>query len=328
MSKVLMLTSPHISIRKTMPFPPLFYGAAEICGALDNVGYDVHHYDLNGALNKIRGSYELTEEDNLILKTVPALLNKDFNFITEGDSIFIKWIDELVKIIDIHNYNFIGISLSSRYTWHPKFIYVVDAFNFALLLSYKLKEIFPKSKIYMGGKKALRIIPKEEFYRAMVTPDMPIDAVFMGEAKNIFPQHLKRRDKYSTLETHVIYTNESRDPQYLKNVTKSLAVPPYWDIKNRSDVMWDPNSVIPDVVKEEFPVLNEIKPFNTASYVFTHGCKFKCAFCTNAGGTYRTLHVKNVVDVIERIYDQGYDSFTFYNTYINADTRYTIKVCN
>ena len=313
--KVLMLTSPHVSIRKTMPFPPLFYGAAEICGALDNIGYDVYHYDLNGALNKIRGSYKLTEDDDLILRTIPTLINKNKSFITEGDSIFIKWIDELIKIIDIQNYNFIGISLSFRHIWHPKSIYIIDTFNFALLLSYKLKEVFPESKIYMGGRKALGSVPKEEFYQAMVAPDSPINAIFMGASKHIFPQYLKRKNKYAPLETHVIYTSESRDPQYLQdNKVKTLAIPPYWDIKNKSDVMWDPNSVIPDVVKEEFPVLNEISPFTTVSYAFADGCKFKCAFCAAAGGTYRTLHVKNAVDTIERMYDQGYNSFTFFNS--------------
>jgi hypothetical protein len=323
-----MLTSPHISIRKNVLFSPLFYGAGEICGTLKNDGYDVYHYDLNAALNNIRGSYELTEDDELVLKTAPTLLMNDDNFIKEGNSIFIKWIDELVKIIDIQNYKFIGISLSNRYDWHPESLYVSGIFNFALLLSYKLKKIFPKSKIYMGGKIALRIVSKENFYRAMTFLNLPIDTIFMGNAKDVFPQYLKRNNKHTDLETHIIYRRKNASPHHMKNILNVLAVPPYWNIKNKEDILWDIRSIIPDAVKKEFPVLNEISPFTTVFYSFTHGCRFKCAFCSGGHGRYHTLHVKTVVDAIESIYDQGYDSFTFHNTSINANPSYIVNVCN
>ena len=329
MSKVLMLTSPHMSMRKSEPFPPLFYGAAEICGALKNSGYDVYHYDLNAALNNIRGSYELTESDDLTLRIMPMLLIKNINFPKEGDSIFIKWIDELIKIIDVQNYKFIGISLGNRFKWHPDKLHVSDIFNFALLLSYKLKDIFPKSKIYMGGRLSLENVPKENFYKVTTYLNNPVDAIFASDSKDIFPKYLKRDNSYTSLETHVIYRRKNISSQHMPNIVSALAVPPYWNIKNREDFLWDIKTIIPDVVKGKFPVLDEISPFNVASYSFTYGCKFKCSFCAGGEkGTYHTLHPRVVVDTIEKICDQGYDSFTFYNTSINSSPRYTLSVCN
>ena len=329
MKKALMLTSPHMSIRKSEPFPPLSYGTAEICGALKNEGYDIYYYDLNAALSNIRGSYELTESDDLILRTIPALLFINHESTREGDSIFSKWMDKLIKIIDVQDYEFIGISLDDRYVLDPDSIYRSDVFNFALLLSYKLKDTFPKSKIYMGGKAALDVVPKENFTRSTMSFNLPINAIFMSESKDIFPQYLKRNDGYAETETHVIYKRRNTSsPQYLQNVINTLEIPPYWNIKNKSDIMWDIKSAIPDVIKEEFPVLNEISPFTIVSYSFTDGCKFKCSFCPCRGGSYRSISVKSVVDAIESIYDQGYDSFAFYNSSINANMKYIVSICN
>jgi len=323
-SKVLLLTTPNVSIHKTVHFPNPYYGIMEVAGALEQDEFEVYHYDLNAALNSVRKDYKLSEATVELLLGEKKYMREIYygtgNF---GDLHVV--LQELISLINSLKYDVIGVGLDDAWAGSGIERWWMYTYNFAILLVYELRKRFGNLPIFLGGKQTLRRVG-DIYIRETITQGVPISAFFIEEAKWEFPRFLR---SMPPLEDDVFMIFSRRGKKLQDKRRNSIKIPAKGEIENRSHLLYDVTEALPEPIKEKYPELRDIKPFNQIRFKLSFGCPYRCTFCTEASNkVFSFLKIQECVDILERFYDKGHENILMYDNNLNFQEDYVINLCN
>lgn len=326
---VLFITPPTLSLYTPKRGQEICMGASVLTGYLKNKGHQVHHFDCNIMLSTIRYQYPNLSKEDFISITKKDSLVSILNDEKVSGNLPMAWADWLaMEIIDNCKFETIDqicITLDRRlYTFYPS----VSAFSMSLLILKYLDEMgidVANTPVHMGGLKGLLML---EAYDPTY-----IKYVFENvNNKDLMPAVWFGRDLHT-------WYNNSFSLGKIENGTigeigyKKQLNDPY---DNLYDGEYWPESIpkYADVFTDEVLELNP-KLKNTSlkilPFKFTKGCLFKCEFCGDGlrgKKSFRYDPADTIVDGIQRMYDQGYTNFRFFNTNVNFKLSHVIDFCN
>lgn len=316
--RVLFLVSPHLTIFEKKPgMFDMGIGSANVAGVIEAAGHEVELYNCNVILNQIRDDETLTEEEfNAIVDfdSIVSIINGD----KEPPEKFSRWISEICSQIDTSKkFDALCISLDRRTIhYYPSYA----TFFFAMMIMQELNLNIPT---YIGGEHVYKMLDahtpnvflrlKEEIF-----PDPSIQPMYVTGINPLnFIPILETKNNGKYVPGGVI---DIGDRYSAGEAFKANSKPSHLDLKQ--DIFLDKHY-------EVEPRLKSIEHFCMVPYKFSEGCIFKCSFCASGlSDKFSYVPVEQVVDNIEKVYDQGYTNFRFFNDNINFKLRWTIDFCN
>ena len=326
---ILFITPPTLSLYIHKRSQEISMGASVVTGYLKSKGHNVQHFDCNIMLGEIRHRY-------------PLLSDKDFNDITKKDNLvkilndeyteknmailFADWLaGEIADNLEFETIDQICITLDRRlYTFFP----TVSAFAMSFIILKYLNEMgidVESIPIHMGGQKGLEMVDAfDTSYMQYVMDNV--------NNKNLNPAIWWGRDLHFWYQNYVEpmkklngHIGEIGYKKYLNKPYDTLYDGEYWPPSIHENA---------DVFTDEVLALNP-KLKNTSlkivPYKFTKGCLFKCEFCGDGLRGKKSFSYQKADDIVEgiqRLYDQGYTNFRFFNTNVNFKLSHVIDFCN
>lgn len=357
MKKILILTMPSQSLVLPRRYTTISMSGTTIGGAVNNNGYPSDHIDLNLELAK----YRFSQIQQTVLDTVeneehlPEFILTEFE--TETLSKFDKlkllindtitlprieqWIDILLNYllnnIAFTNYDAICYSLERKTS-----ITTVSlcAFSFIILFNKKLQEkLNNKIVSYVGGHYALRYALLSDMMAGIAgLPSSVIPTrIFLGYGINTFPLYLTDNliaDINDPCRENVTLGNYA---EITPEINSSRVITLEHEIgttlhpllaKNFKNNIIDSDNIFPIKFYDKYPELRSTPFAKYASYKFSSGCMFKCAFCSEGSVPYQLHTTDNAIDVFKYFYDNGIKHIQLFDTNINFKKEWVKELCN
>jgi radical SAM superfamily enzyme YgiQ (UPF0313 family) len=285
-------------------------GGTNTAGVLESMGHEIDLYDLNAMLNDIRRE----DDDNLFLNkeeleslTYPPHILEIYKGLRPMPSRINYWVYTMImELPDLDEYDVICISLNRwMYTYYP------SVASYALVV-YMMQAMKPEIPIFMGGEYAYEMMEAygcmEDFQR-----EIPIVNIVRGRDIAAFNEILTSNITYPKN----IVLGQTRKAQL------------EFKVDSTNEVTATIKDLFPKEVYDKYEKLHNVEKITLAPFKFSEGCIFKCAFCPSGlDPTFLKNDAIKTVDSLERVYDQGFTDFKFFNDNLNFKIRFLKEFAN
>lgn len=218
---------------------------------------------------------------------------------------------EDARVLDAFCRNMDGDELASHVVRERPDVFGINCsthtFLAAIEAARKIHEASPETTLVMGGYHST-------FAAEKILRDYPfVDYVIKGEAERAFPDLLDRLDA-------------GRRPEDVEGITYledgSLVSRPLAVIKELDHLPFPDRSMLGDLEYGYFHQNIRLTFGKFTTIVSSRGCPFACTYCSCAAFSQRRWRARsatNVVDELERLYEQGYENVVF------VDDNFTLK---
>lgn len=304
--KILFLNSTSTAPFETKYAVEHSIGGTNTAGVLENMGHDVDLYDLNSLLNDFRDETLLNQEELESITNPRKILD-----IVEGIQKLPPRIEFWVKSLSFElpppeDYDVICVSLNRwMYTYYP------SVASYALTV-YLMREIRPDIPIFVGGEYAFEMM---EAYGCLEEFQEKIEYLNIVRGRDIA--------KFNEILTNNI--------TYPKNIVlgQTRRAQLEFKVDSKNDVTTKIENIFPKEIYDKYDKLKNVENITLSPFKFSEGCIFKCAFCPSGlDPTFIKSDAVNTVDSLERVYDQGFTDFKFFNDNLNFKIRFLIEFAN
>lgn len=304
--KILFLNS-----TSTAPFEKKYaqehsIGGTNTAGVLESFGHEIDLYDLNSLLNDFRDETLLNQEE-LESITNPADIIEIYEKNKSMPSRINFWVESLVQDLPkLDEYDVICVSLNRwMYTYYPSIA------SYALTV-YMMQKMKPTIPVFIGGEYAFEMM---EAYGCIELFQEKIDIVNIVRGRDI------------TAFNEILTSSITYPKNIVLGQTRRAQLE--FKVNSLNEVTTRIQDIIPKQVYDKYEKLHTVETITLSPFKFSEGCIFKCAFCPSGlDPTFLKNDAIKTVDSLERVYDQGFTDFKFFNDNLNFKIRFLKEFAN